>query len=230
MANEKILVIEDEKNIAELIKYNLEQEGYRVQTALRGDTGLDEARRGLPDLIILDLMLPGMNGLEICRILRQADKTASIPLIIVTAKGEEVDQIVGFELGADDYVVKPFSPRQLVARVKAVLRRVRDKPKDKIFRAGDLEMDTAKHVIALKSKPLELSAKEFDLLRALLEADGRVLTRDYLLEHVWGYDRSVEIETRTIDMHIGQLRKKLKSEASRIVTVKNVGYRFDLDA
>jgi two-component system alkaline phosphatase synthesis response regulator PhoP len=228
MPKETIFVIEDEKNIAELVKFNLEQEGFVVRTALRGDTGLEEVRKSPPDLILLDLMLPGIDGLDICKILKQNEKTSAIPIIMLTAKSEDTDQIVGLELGADDYVTKPFSPRQLVARVKAVLRRGHDKKtREKIYRTGDLEFDTAKYVVTLKGKPMELSSKEFELLKALLEADGRVLSRDYLLENVWGYDRSVEIETRTIDMHIGQLRKKLKQEGERIVTVKNVGYRFN---
>ncbi|MDD5217055.1 MAG: response regulator transcription factor [Candidatus Omnitrophica bacterium] len=230
MSKENILVIEDEKNIVELVKYNLEQEGFAVRTSLRGDAGLEEARRARPDLVILDLMLPGMDGLEICRALKQNEKTAHIPIIMLTAKSEETDQIVGFELGADDYVTKPFSPRQLVARVKAVLRRVHEKPKEKIFRVGVLEMDTGKYLVTLKGKAVELSSKEFELLKALLEANGRVLSREYLLENVWGYDRSVEIETRTVDMHIGQLRKKIKAEAHRVITVKNVGYRMDVDS
>jgi phosphate regulon transcriptional regulator PhoB len=230
MAKEYILVVEDEKNIAELVKYNLELEGFRVKTALRGDTGLDEARKNHPDLIILDLMLPGLDGIEICKILKQNDKTSFIPIIMLTAKAAETDQIVGLELGADDYVTKPFSPKQLAARVKAVLRRVKEKPKEKIFKAGNLELDTGKYVVTVKGKAVELSSKEFELLKALLEANGRVLSREHLLEHVWGYDRSVEIETRTVDMHIGMLRKKLKAEASRIVTVKNVGYRFECES
>ncbi len=227
MAKETILVIEDEKNIVELVKYNLEREGFAVQTALRGDAGLEEARKQKANLIILDLMLPEMDGLEICRILKQDSKTAGIPIIMLTAKAEVTDQVVGLELGADDYVTKPFSPKELVARVRAVLRRVKSKPKEEILRGGHLEVDTARHIVSLKGKPLELTSKEFDLLKALMEAGGRVLSREYLLEHVWGYEQSLNVETRTVDMHIGQLRKKLKSEEHRVVTVKNAGYRFD---
>ncbi|MCM8776304.1 MAG: response regulator [Candidatus Omnitrophica bacterium] len=223
-----MLVIEDEKNIAELVKYNLEKEGYRVRVAYRGDTGLEEARKTKINLVILDLMLPGIDGLEICRILRRDQKTAYLPIIMLTAKGEETDQVVGLEMGADDYVTKPFSPRQLVARVKAVLRRVSEKPKEEILRAGTLEVDTAKHRVSLKGQSVDLTSKEYDLLRTLMEANGRVLSRESLLETVWGYDQSLQIETRTVDMHVGQLRKKLKTEADRIVTIKNVGYRFDL--
>ena len=222
-----ILVIEDEKNIAEVVKYSLEQDGFQVRTAHRGDTGLDEAMKSRPDLIVLDLMLPEIDGLEICKTLKQNPKNAHIPIIMLTAKSEETDQVLGLELGADDYVTKPFSPRQLVARVKAVLRRVCDKPKDKIYVAGKLELDSGKHRVKLQGKPVQLSSREYSLLHALFEANGRALSREYLLEHVWGYERSTEVETRTIDMHIGLLRKKLKPEAKRIVTVKNLGYRLD---
>lgn len=229
MAKESILVIEDENNIAELVKYNLEQEGFRVESELKGDVGLEKARKTLPNLIVLDLMLPEIDGIEICKILKNNEKTSHIPIIMLTAKSEESDKIIGLELGADDYMTKPFSPRELVARVKAVLRRSQKTPneKEKVHKVGSLVMDTAKHVVTLKEKPLELTSKEYDLLKTLLEANGRVLSRDFLLEHVWGYDGSLNIETRTVDMHIGQLRKKLKSESERIITVKNVGYRFE---
>ena len=229
MAKETILVIEDEKNIAELVKYNLEQEGFRVLTATKGDSGLDQARKSKPALIVLDLMLPEIDGVEICKILKQDYKTASIPIIMLTAKSQEADKVLGLELGADDYITKPFSPRELVARIKAVLRRTHEKPKNKVFKTGGLELDVEKHQLTLKGKEIELTSKEYDLLNALWEANGRVLSRDFLLNKVWGYDESINIETRTVDMHIGQLRKKLKSEGERIVTVKNVGYRFDDD-
>ncbi|MBI1977698.1 MAG: response regulator [Candidatus Omnitrophica bacterium] len=229
MAKETVLMIEDEKNILELVKYNLEQEGFRVQTANRGDLGLELARKSKSSLIILDLMLPEIDGIEICKVLKQNDKTSSIPIIMLTAKSQETDKIVGLELGADDYMTKPFSPRELVARVKAVLRRVHEKPKKETVKAGTLEIDFGKHLVTLKGKPVELTSKEYDLLRSLLEADGRVLSREFLLDKVWGYDESLHIETRTVDMHIGQLRKKLKTEAQRIVTVKSAGYRFDHD-
>jgi two-component system alkaline phosphatase synthesis response regulator PhoP len=229
MSQETILLIEDEKNIVELVKYNLEQEGFRFSAALKGDTGLELARKNKPDLIIMDLMLPEIDGLEICKILKQNEKTSSIPIIMLTAKGEETDRIVGLEVGADDYVTKPFSPRELVARVKAVLRRGKDKKPAQGLKCGTLEMNTSRHVVTLKGKSLELTSKEYDLLKALMEAEGRVLTREFLLERVWGYDGSLNIETRTVDMHIGQLRKKIKNEAGRIAAIKNVGYRFDYD-
>ena len=229
MPKDAILLIEDEENILELVKYNLEQSGFRVLTTTRGDAGLTLARKEKPALILLDLMLPEINGIEVCKILKQNEKTAHIPIIMVTAKGGETDKVVGLELGADDYVTKPFSPRELIARVKAVLRRVQEKPKEILLKAGDLEMDTERHLVALKKKSIELTPKEYDLLKVLMEAKGRVLSRESLLDRVWGYDPSFNIETRTVDMHIGQLRKKLRSEAHRIATIKNTGYRFDYD-
>jgi len=227
MSKESILVIEDEKNIVELVKYNLEQEGYRVQTAFRGDDGLEKARKCSPDLIVLDWMIPGLDGLEVCKLLRKDYRTSSIAIVMLTAKSQETDKVIGLEFGADDYVTKPFSPRELCARIKAVLRRSREKMAETIHRVGSLEMDTAKHSVALKGKEMVLTSKEYDLLQTLIEANGRALSREFLLNRVWGYDESLEIETRTVDMHIGQLRKKLKQEASRLVTIKNLGYRLD---
>lgn len=227
MAREKILIIEDEQNIVELVKYNLEREGYCVLSATRGNAGLEKARRENPDLILLDLMLPELDGIEICKILKQNPRTANLPIIMLTAKSEETDRVLGLELGADDYVVKPFSPRELVARIKAVLRRGREFAAKKVLRGGAIEVDLDRHLVMVKKKEVVLTSKEFHLLKTLMEAEGRVLTRDYLLDKVWGYDPSLPIETRTVDMHIGQLRKKLKTEAHRIVTVKNAGYRFD---
>ncbi len=227
MAGETILLIEDEKNIRELVKYNLEQEGFRVLTEARGNTGLETALKEKPALVILDLMLPEINGLEICKALKRNEKTRLIPIIMLTAKGTESDKVVGLELGADDYMTKPFSPRELMARVKAVLRRSQEKAPEEILRSGTIELDVTKHELRLKEKPAEITAKEFELLRVLMSSKERVLTREVLLSKVWGYENSVNIETRTVDMHIGQLRKKLGKEADRIVTVKSIGYRFD---
>ena len=227
MAGEAILLIEDEKNIAELIKYNLEREGFRVLTAMKGNAGLDMALKEKPDLVLLDLMLPELGGLDICKTLKHNDKTRNIPVIMLTAKGTETDKVVGLELGADDYVTKPFSPRELVARIKAVLRRSQEKPSEEILRSGTIEVDVTKHELRLKGKSVEVTAKEFELLRVLMSSKGRVLTREVLLSKVWGYENSMNIETRTVDMHIGQLRKKIGKEAEQIVTVKSVGYRFD---
>jgi len=162
--------------------------------------------------------------------LKKEEKTSSIPVIILTAKTQEADKIVGLELGADDYVTKPFSPRELIARVKAVLRRVKDKEKlPEALTIGDIEIDFSKIRVSLKGRPLELTAKEFELLKTLIKSNGRVLSRDYLLDTVWGFDNSLEIQTRTVDVHVRTLRKKLKNEAKRIVTVKNYGYRFQID-
>ncbi len=227
MASETILLIEDEKNILELVKYNLEQEGFRVLTATKGNAGLETALKEKPALVLLDLMLPEINGLEICKTLKQTEKTRRIPIIMLTAKGTESDKVVGLELGADDYITKPFSPRELVARIKAVLRRSQEKAPEEILRSGTIELDVTKHELRLKGKPAEITAKEFELLRVLMSSKERVLTREVLLSKVWGYENSVNIETRTVDMHVGQLRKKLGKEADRIVTVKSVGYRFD---
>lgn len=230
MSRQKILVIEDEKNILELVKYNLEKENFSVIAALDGKTGLELALRDFPALIVLDGMLPSMDGIDVCKTLKRNPKTMNIPIIFLTARGEEIDRILGLELGADDYVTKPFSPRELVARIKAVLRRIGSKIPTNILEAGELKIDLDKHLVSLDNKKIELTAKEFALLKTLMEADGRVLSREVLLEQVWGIDRAVHIETRTVDMHIGQLRKKIKTEASRILTVKNSGYRFDHEA
>lgn len=227
MANETILLIEDDKNILELVKYNLEQEGFRVLTASKGNAGLETALKERPALIVLDLMLPEINGLEICKILKRNGKTLAIPIIMLTAKGAESDKVVGLELGADDYITKPFSPRELVARVKAVLRRSKEKAPEEILLSGTIELDLTKHELRLKGKSVEITAKEFELLNVLMGSKGRVLTREVLLSKVWGYENSVNIETRTVDMHVGQLRKKIGKESERIVTVKSVGYRFD---
>jgi two-component system alkaline phosphatase synthesis response regulator PhoP len=224
---EKILIVEDEKDIVKMLEYNLKKEGFRTISAQDGEDALEYAVREHPDLIILDLMLPGMDGLEVCKELKKETKTASIPIIMLTAKAQESDKVVGLELGADDYVTKPFSPRELIARIKAVLRRAKEKDKlPEVLRLGDLVIDLSKIAVSVKDKPIELTAKEFELLKTLIKAKGRVLSRDYLLDTIWGFDHAVEIQTRTVDVHIRTLRKKLKSEAKRIVTVKNYGYRF----
>lgn len=229
MPNETILIIEDEENIAELVQFTLESEGYRIKTANTGPDGVEQARLLNPDLIVLDLMLPDLDGFEVCKIIRQDEKIFAVPIIMLTAKGDETDKVLGLELGADDYVAKPFSPRELAARVKAVLRRVKDKNQSKKIQVGTLTLDREKHLVLLSNKPLDLTSKEYGVLELLITSKGRLLTRTSLLERVWGYDSAVNIETRTVDMHIGQLRKKLKKESSRIVTVKNAGYRFDFE-
>jgi len=225
------LIIEDEKDIVRMLDYNLKKEGFRVFAANNGEDGLDKARKEHPDLILLDLMLPEMGGLEVCKAVKNDTKTAAIPIIILTARAQEADKIVGLELGADDYVTKPFSPRELIARIKAVLRRVKEKEKlPEVFKIGDMVIDFSKIMVSIKDKPIELTSKEFELLKILIKAKGRVLSRDYLLDTIWGFDQALEIQTRTVDVHITTLRKKLKNESKRIVTVKNYGYRFELDS
>lgn len=226
--NEKILVVEDEKDISRMIDYNLKKEGYRTVLAYDGPSGAALAARERPALVLLDIMLPGMDGLEVLKRLRFDAKTASLPVILLTAKSEETDKVVGLELGADDYITKPFSIKELLARVKSVLRRASAKfDKVDCFKDGGLEMDFQKVMVLVKGRPIELTAKEFVLLKALVSAGGRVLSREVLLESAWGMDSSLEVETRTVDVHIGTLRKKLKGEGVRVVTVKNFGYRFE---
>jgi len=223
---EKILVVEDEKNIAKLVAYNLEREGYQVTLAKDGEEALERIRKGPPDLVVLDLMLPKIDGLELCRLLRADRKTARLPIIMLTAKTQEADKIVGLEMGADDYIPKPFSPRELVARVKAVLRRTERKELPAVWTCGALTVDWEKRTVRLKTRLLKLTLKEFELLKALVDAGGRVLSREQLLEQVWGYDQSLEIQSRTVDIHVSQLRQKLAEEGKRLLTVTGAGYRW----
>jgi phosphate regulon transcriptional regulator PhoB len=224
-----VLVVEDEPDIRGLIVHHLTREGFRCRTAATGAEALSRVRAAVPALVVLDLMLPEMSGLEVCRRLRGDPATAGVPIIMLTAKADEVDRIVGLELGADDYVAKPFSPKELVARVRAVLRRARPGEPARPLSAGGVSLDTARHRVTVDGRPVELTPKEFELLHALLEAAGRVLSREHLLNHVWGYARADEIESRTVDVHIRRLRAKLGAEERRIVTIKGVGYRFDPD-
>ena len=219
-----ILVIDDEKDIVELIRYNLVQAGYRVVSALDGQQALDLARRERPDLVVLDLMLPTLPGTEVARILRQDEKTRAIPIIMLTARGSEIDRIVGFELGADDYVVKPFSPRELVLRIQAILRREgREESEERII-FEPLVIDLAAHAVRLKGREIDLTATEFKLLHRLARRPGRAFSRDQLLSDVWGY--SGDLETRTVDTHMKRLRAKLGVVGAWIETVRGHGYRF----
>ena len=226
MPEAKVLVVEDEKALVKVLKYNLERAGYQVVTAGDGEAGLSCFQEENPDLVILDIMLPKKDGIEFCKIVRQSSQT---PILMLTARKDELDRILGLEIGADDYVTKPFSVREVLARVKAILRRSADKPAPRVVRAGTLQVDLERYVTTIKGKPITLSPKEFEFLKCLLQADGRALSRDALLEQVWGYDRSIEIDTNTVDQHIARLRGKLGPEAERIVTVKNVGYRLRMD-
>jgi len=223
-----VLLVEDERDIADLVRYHVEKAGMRFVHAADGGAALRLARADLPDVVVLDLMLPGLDGLEVCRQLRRESATRRLPVIMLTARGEEVDRVVGLELGADDYVVKPFSPRELIARIRAVLRRTQEpEPREPGRTTGALRVDEARHAVTVSGQPVELTAKEFGLLAALMKADGRVLSREQLLDTVWGYANAGEIESRTVDVHVRRLRAKLGSEAHRVVTVKAVGYRFD---
>jgi DNA-binding response OmpR family regulator len=222
----KILVVEDERNLAKILKYNLEKEEHRVTLCGDGEAGLEAFKKEKPDLVILDVMLPKLDGFGFCRAVRADSAT---PILMLTAKKSELDRVLGLELGADDYVTKPFSVRELMARVKAILRRSSKSDERPVLRAGALELDIEKHEAKLDGEPFTLRAKEFEFLKCLFQAKGRVLTRDELLEKVWGYDQSMEIDTRTVDQHIARLREKLGEESSRIVTIKGVGYRLKLD-
>jgi two-component system, OmpR family, phosphate regulon response regulator PhoB len=228
MARE-VLVVEDEPDIRRLVVLHLERDGFRCRTAANGLDALREAKANVPELVVLDLMLPGLDGLEVCRRLRSDASTAGVPIIMLTAKSDEVDRVVGLEVGADDYVAKPFSPKELVARVRAVLRRARPSTPTRVLTVGPVTLDAERHVVTLGGRALQLTPKEFDLLQALLEAAGRVLSREYLLNHVWGYARADEIESRTVDVHVRRLRAKLGDAGSRIATIKSVGYRFEVD-
>jgi DNA-binding response OmpR family regulator len=225
MSKLKILVVEDDRDIAKILKYNLEKEGHQALFAQDGEEGVALFRREKPRLVILDLMLPKVDGLEVCRMIRSEDKKT--PILMLTAKSSEVDKIVGLEMGADDYVTKPFSVREVMTRVKTLLRRTtgEDAPSG-VLSAGVLELDPARYELRLQGKPLELTGREFELLKSLWTARGKVLSREELLERVWGIDKSADIDTRTVDQHVARLRAKLGPEKKRLRTVKGVGYRF----
>ena len=226
MAGELILIVEDEKDISNLISHNLKKAGFRVIPALNGTAALSKAKESLPDLILLDLLLPDLEGTEVYKLFKQNPKTKGIPVIMVTAKGEEVDRIVGLELGADDYITKPFSIRELVLRVKAVLKRTRGEKEEKkeIIKAGDVTIDKQGYKAWAGKEMVSLTATEFKLLLELMENPGKVMTRDTLLNNVWGY--SYEGYARTVDTHIRRLREKLGKAGDSIETVRGIGYCF----
>jgi DNA-binding response OmpR family regulator len=223
----KILVIDDEPTLVATLKYNLERESYEVITATDGASAVDVARSSRPDLIILDLMLPGLDGIEVCRILR---KDTNVPILMLTAKGGEVDKVVGLEIGADDYVTKPFGMRELVARVKALLRRSEVVPgaDGDVFASGDLRVDMSRRQAFRDEEPLPLKPKELELLAFFLRNRGRAFTREQLLSQIWGYDFAGD--TRTVDVHVRWLRQKIEDlpeSPARLVTVRGTGYRFE---
>ncbi len=223
-----ILLVEDEQDLAATLEYNLQREGYLTRVAHDGQAGLDAAmQEPLPDAIVLDLMLPDLSGTEVCRRLRESERTREIPIIMCTAKGSEIDRVVGFELGADDYVVKPYSVRELVLRIRALLRRARAagaEAEPEVVRFGRLRVDREAHRAWVDDKEVSLTALEFRLLYAFLSRKGRVQTRDALLSDVWGID--AEVTTRTVDTHVKRLREKLGEAGDYIETLRGVGYRF----
>ena len=223
-----VIIIEDERDLAELLAFNLEKEGWRTAIALDGRSGLELVTAELPDLVILDLMLPEMGGIEVCRHLRRQEKTAAIPIIMGTAKGEEIDRVVGFEVGADDYLVKPFSTRELLLRIKAILRRAAPPRQDgTILVAGSIAIDTERHRVTIEGKEVALTSIEFKLLQTLAERTGRMQSREQLLRDVWGYNN--DADTRTVDTHITRLRGKLGEAAELIRTVRGFGYKLEVE-
>ncbi len=227
--SETVLVVDDEKDIVDVLRYNLRQAGYRVLTAQDGRSGLESIRRDHPDLVLLDIMLPSLSGLDVLKTVRSEITTRGLPVILLTAKGDEVDRLLGFELGSDDYVAKPFSVRELLLRVRAVLKRrekadpVEEEPGE-VYQAGPIEIDMAHHQVRVSGHAVPLTITEFRLLEQLVRANGRVRTRDFLLSNVWGY--SSDVYSRTVDTHIRRLREKLGTAADSLVTVRGVGYRL----
>ena len=230
MAEEKILVVDDEEHIQELLRFNLENNGFKVLCAGDGIEALKLAREVIPQLVLLDLMLPKMNGYDVCTEIRKDISISNTPIIILTAKSEELDKVLGLELGADDYLTKPFSVRELVARVKAILRRTKIQQVDKTFSFGNIIIDFPKHEVIKATEKVELTLKEFELLEILIIHKGRVITRDFLLDKIWGYEYIGE--TRTVDVHIRHLRQKIEEDDKNphfVETVRGIGYRFNLE-
>jgi DNA-binding response OmpR family regulator len=222
---ERILLVEDDKNISKLVKFNLEKAGYDCTAISNGEKALEFLGSYPVNLIILDIMLPGIDGLEVCREIRQKDRARSVPIIMLTAKGTETDRIVGLELGADDYIVKPFSPRELILRIRAILKRGKvAQPEKDVLSIGGIILDKPKHKVMVKGKQITFTQMEFKLLATLMERQGRLQTREKLLSDVWGIDSMVD--TRTIDTHIKQLREKLGRAGDMIETVRGLGYKI----
>ena len=220
---ERVLIVDDDPDIQGLVSYNLSQAGFRVTNAVTGSAALESVREQPPDLIILDIMLPDLDGLEVCRTLRMRANSRRIPIIMLTARTEESDRVVGFELGADDYVMKPFSPRELVLRVKSIFRRVGEDRTD-VLRVGKIQLFPQRRQVLSGNRTVTLTAKEFELLQELMRARGNVLTREVLMDRVWGYHS--QATSRTLDTHVRRLREKLGDEAIHVETVHKVGYRM----
>ena len=222
---QKIYIVEDEPDIRETLKYNFSNEGFKVSTAPDGEEALSNIKKILPDVLILDLMLPGVSGLDVCKSIRADDDIRDMSIIMLTAKGEEIDRVIGFELGADDYVTKPFSVRELILRVKVLLKKQRESlVENKLVTFGPIRIDLDAHELKINDKEIVLTALEFKLLQHLVKRKGRVQTREQLLGDVWGY--SAEVTTRTVDTHIKRLREKLGNTSEYIQTIRGVGYRF----
>ncbi len=224
---ERILVVDDEPDILDVVAYNLEQAGYRVSAVRDGRSAIAEAERQRPDLVVLDIMLPDLSGMEVCRSLRRSEKTRGVPILMLTARSDEVDRVVGFEVGADDYVTKPFSPRELVLRVRAILRRRASTPgetEEAVLVHGCLTLDVGRHEVEVDGEVVDLTSIEFKLLHDLMSRRGRVQSRDALLDRVWGY--ATGVETRTVDTHVKRLREKLGRAGAYIETVRGVGYKL----
>ena len=224
MAKSKILIVEDDRDILEMVEYNLQESGYATVSALNGEDGVNLARRERPDLIILDIMLPVMDGFEVCRALKRKEVTARIPIIILSAKSQETDKVVGLELGADDYITKPFSPRELIARIRAIMRRGVEQQTDSIVEKGDIVIDSAKHKVSVRGEKVSLTTTEFKLLEYMARRTGVVLSREKILDAVSGDDAVVC--DRTVDAHVKSLRRKLGKAKDYIETVRGAGYRF----
>ena len=223
MEKTRVLIVDDDPNINQLIKLYLEKEGYETETAERGDDALNLFKKNPPQIVLLDLMLPGMDGWQVCREIR---KISTIPIIMLTAKDETFDKVLGLELGADDYITKPFSVRELIARVKALLRRAAPQNEDEgILHVGGLTIDVGNYEAFRNGEKLSLTLKEFELLKLLVISRGKVLTRDFLLDRIWGYE--FYGETRTVDVHIRHIRQKLGDDAHYIETIRGVGYKFN---
>jgi len=221
---QRVLIVDDDPDIQKLVSYNFGQAGFEVATAGTGQKALESVQKQAPDLIILDLMLPDIDGMEVCRTLRQRDNSRRIPIIMLTARGEEIDRVIGFELGADDYVSKPFSQRELILRVKSIFRRMKEQRSD-MLRAGRIQIYPARRQCFLGSREVELTSKEFDLLQELMLGRGNVLTRAALMDKVWGYHG--EAVSRTLDTHVRRLREKLGQDGLHVETVRGVGYRIE---
>jgi two-component system, OmpR family, alkaline phosphatase synthesis response regulator PhoP len=231
MSEEKILIVDDEEHIQELIKFNLEKNGYKTIIAGNGVDALKLAKGENPQLVLLDLMLPLKDGYDVCKEIRKDNSISSMPIIMLSARGEELDKILGLELGADDYIIKPFSVRELLARIKAILRRTTIQPIDKYYKIGNIEIDFEKHEVVKSGNVIDLTLKEFELLEVLIKNKGRVITRDFLLDRIWGYEYIGE--TRTVDVHIRHLRQKIEDDDRNpefIETIRGVGYRFSYNS